>query len=79
MLPTGTLGSFTGYFKKNISLSITCGVDEMVREVRARQEIADSNPSYSALIFLFDESLRHRLFYPMPKAPTFGLGYGVPV
>lgn len=56
-----------------------CCVDEMVREVRARQEIAGSNPSYTALIFLFDESFRHRLFYPMPKAQTFGLGYGVPV
>jgi len=56
-----------------------CCVDEMVREVRVRQEIAGSNPSYTALIFLFDESLRHRLFYLMPKAQTFGLGYGVPV
>ena len=56
-----------------------CCVDEMIREVRARQEIAGSNPSYTVLIFLFDESLRHRLFYQMPKAQTFGLGYGVPV
>ena len=56
-----------------------CCVDKMVREVRARQEIVGSNSSYTVLIFLFDESLRHRLFYPMPKAQTFGLGYGVPV
>ena len=45
-----------------------CCVDEMVREVHARQEITGSNPSYTVLIFLFDESLRHRLFYPVPKA-----------
>ena len=56
-----------------------CCVDKMVREVCTRQEITSSNPSYTALIFLFDESLRHRLFYPMPKSQTFGLGYGVPV
>ena len=56
-----------------------CCVDEMIREVRARQEIAGSNPSYTALVFLFDESLRHRLFYQMPKTQTFGLSYGVPV
>ena len=39
-----------------------CCVDEMIREVRARQEIAGSNPSYTVLIFLFDESFRHGYF-----------------
>ena len=78
VLPTGTLGSFMCYFKRKISIfssEVMCRWDGK----KSIRETTDPEFESRPTIFAKNTSLRHRLFYPVLMAVTFGLGFRVPV
>ena len=66
---------------KYLSLSHNCVVDEMVKEIHVRQEVAGSNRSHCNVpLFFFDAVQRHRVIHhPVLMGRAFGLGCLVPV
>ena len=78
VLPTGTLCSFMCYFKRKISIfssEVMCRRDGK----KSTRETLDPEFESRPTIFANNTSLRHRLFYPVLMAVTFGLGFRVPV
>ena len=76
VLPTGTLGSFMCYFKRKISIfssKVMCRWDGK----KSTRETTDPEFESRPTIFAKNTSLRHRLFYPVLMAVTFGLDFRV--
>ena len=79
VLPTGTLGSSMGYFKRKTSPSQSeelCSWDGKGATREARGRGFKSEPNNILRDF---GGLRYRLFYPVPKTWAFGTAFGVPV
>ena len=76
---TGTLDSYMGYFKRNISPSQSeqlCSWDGKGVACEARGR---GFKSQRKNILSHFGGLRYRLFYPVPKARAIGTTFGVPV
>ena len=78
MLPTDTLGSSMGYFKRKISIfpsDVMCRRDGQ----KGTREASDLEFESRPTIFTKKYNFRHRFFYPVLMNATIGLGYRVPV
>ena len=78
MLPTDTLGSSMGYFKRKISIfpsDVMCRRDGQ----KGTREASDLEFESQPTIFAKKYSLMHWFFYPVLMNATIGLGYRVPV